>query len=178
MYQARVAALRRVAAAPSIHQWDIAMVTQTPPLTTDRANGQPRVVETYGTQPPRPVDQPTRVTARRLDAALPDTAASRGLAQMFGLDTRAAILAVLVDLMVFAGDTLSVETLLPLGIAVAAALGVIVYKIQRKWYNDDRDSALIKAMIVGLLTAIPVPLTPLIAIPSGIFGMVKSIRHK
>jgi hypothetical protein len=145
---------------------------------TDRSNGQSEFLETNGDHPPRPVDRPSRVTAIRIDAALPDTAASRGLAQMFGLDTRAAIMTVLVDLMVFAGDTFSLETLVPLGIAVAATLGVIVYKIQRKWYGDDRDSALIKAMIVGLLTAIPVPLTPLIAIPGGVVGMVKAIRHK
>ena len=62
-----------------------------------------------------------------------------------------------------------------LGITVAAALGFIVYKIQRKWYNDDHDSAMIKALIVGLLTAIPVPLTPLVAIPAGIIGIVKAI---
>jgi len=154
------------------------MLTQPPPLTTDRANGQPGILETNGDQPPRPVDQPTRVTATRLDAALPDGAAWRGLAQMFGLDTRAAILAVLVDLMVFAGDTFSLETLVPVGIAVAAGLGFIVYKLQRKYQNDDHDSALIKAMIVGLLTAIPVPLTPLVAIPGGIVGLASKFRRK
>jgi hypothetical protein len=114
----------------------------------------------------------------RPDAGLPQVAASRGLAQMFGLDIRAAFLAVLVDLMVFAGDTFSLETLLPLGIGVAAVLGFIVYRIQRKWYNDDHESALIKAMIIALLTAIPVPITPLIAIPGGIFGIVNAVRRK
>jgi len=108
----------------------------------------------------------------------PHTAASRGLARMFGLDARAAVLAVLVDLMVFGGDTFSLETLLPLGVAVAAALGFVVYKIQRKWCNDDRDSAIVKAMIVGILTAIPVPLTPLVAIPGGIIGAFAVIRRK
>src|ERR1700733_1891029 len=78
-------------------------------------------------------------------------APSRGLAAMFGLDVRASMLAVLVDLMVFAGDTFSLETLLPLGIGVAAVLGVIVYKIQRKWSDDDHESALIKALTIGLL---------------------------
>jgi hypothetical protein len=97
---------------------------------------------------------------------------------MFGLDPRAAILTVLVDLMVFGGDTISFETLVPLGICVAAALGFIVYRIQRKWYHDDHDSALTKAMIVALLTAVPVPLTPLIAIPAGALGIIKVIRRK
>jgi hypothetical protein len=105
-------------------------------------------------------------------------AASRGLTQMFGLDIRAAILTVIVDLMVFAGDTFSLEALLPLGIVVAGILGVIVYKIQVQWYKDDRESALIKAMIVSLLTAIPVPLSPLMAIPGGLIGMVRATRRK
>jgi hypothetical protein len=104
-------------------------------------------------------------------------AAAQGLAQTFGLDIRAAILAVLVDLMVFGGDTISLETLLPLGICVAAVLGLIVYRLQRS-YGDDHDSAVTKALIVSLLTAIPVPLTPLIAIPGGLLGIVKAISRK
>jgi hypothetical protein len=112
------------------------------------------------------------------EALSPRSAASTSFARLFGLDVRAAVLAIIVDLMVFAGDTLSVETLVPLGIGVAAVLGFIVYKIQRKWYGDDHESAFIKAMVIGLLTAIPMPLTPLIAIPSGIAGVVKAIRRK
>ena len=129
-------------------------------------------------QTPQVVQSPPMPSAPQFQAVLPHAAASQGLAQMFGLEIRAAVLTVLVDLMVFAGDTFSAETLLPLGIAVAAALGFVVYKIQRKWYDDDHDSALIKAMMIGILTAIPVPLTPLIAIPGGIVGIVKALRRK
>lgn len=121
--------------------------------------------------------QETSKLADAGNALSPRTAASQGLTRMFGLDARSAVLAVLVDLMVFAGDTFSLETLVPLGIAVAAVLGFIVYKIQRK-ANDDHDSALIKAMIIGLLTAIPVPLTPFVAVPGGIVGIVSAIRRK
>ena len=114
----------------------------------------------------------------KLKAVSPQTAASRGLAQTFGLDIRAAILAVIIDLMVFGGEVLSLETLLPLGICVALVLAFIVYRMQRKWHQDDHDSALIKAMIIGLLTAIPVPLTPIIAVPGGLLGIVSSFRRK
>jgi chromate transport protein ChrA len=110
-------------------------------------------------------------------AAVPHGAASRGLAAMFGLDIRAAVLAILVDVMVFGVDTFSVETLLPLGIAVAAVLGFITYKIQRK-ADDDHDTALIKAASIALVTAIPVPLTPLVAVPGGMLGIVNAIRRK
>jgi hypothetical protein len=53
----------------------------------------------------------------RRDVMSPQSAAVQGLAQTFGLDIRSAILAVLVDLMVFGGDTFSLETLLPLDLA-------------------------------------------------------------
>jgi hypothetical protein len=129
-------------------------------------------------QPEGDAIQETTKRGGRRDVMSPQPAAAQGLAQTFGLDIRAAILAVLVDLMVFGGDTFSLETLLPLGIGVAAVLGVIVYRIQRKSYGDDHDSALTKAMVVALLTAIPVPLTPLIAIPGGLLGIIKAVTRK
>jgi hypothetical protein len=108
----------------------------------------------------------------------PRSVASQGLTQTFGLDFRAAILTVFVDLMVFGGDAFSLGVLIPLGIIVAAILAFIVYRIQIKWYGDDHDSALIKALIVGLLTAIPAPLGPLFAIPGGMLGIVNAVRRR
>jgi len=105
-------------------------------------------------------------------------AAAKGLAQTFGLDIRTAILTVIVDLMLFGGDVVSLGALVPLEFIVGGVLGVIAYKIQKKWYGDDHDSALIKALIVGLLTAIPAPITPIIAIPGGILGLINMSRKK
>ena len=93
-----------------------------------------------------------RKVGAQAEAVMPQAAAARSLTRIFGLEIRSAVLTVIVDLLVFAADTFSMETLLPLGIAVAAALGFIVYKIQRKWYDDDHESALIKAMIIALMT--------------------------
>ena len=104
--------------------------------------------------------------------------ASRGVAAMFGLDARAAVLVILVDLMVFGADVISVGALLPLSIAVSGVLGVIVYKIQTHWFGDDKTSALIKSLIVALLTAIPVPLSPLMALPGGLIGVVKAMKRR
>jgi len=123
-------------------------------------------------------NSPADVQQPKAEAVLPQAAAARSLTQIFGLEIRAAILTVMVDLLVFAGDTFSLETLLPLGIAAAAALGFIVYKIQRKWYNDDHESALIKAMIIALLTAIPVPVTPLLAVPGGLIAIAGGLSRR
>ena len=57
-------------------------------------------------------------------------------------------------------------------------LGFIVYRIQRGNYGDTHDAALTKALIVGLLTAIPVPLTPVVAAPGGLLGIVQAIRRR
>jgi hypothetical protein len=124
---------------------------------------------------------------RRFQPELPDgpdekmaahRKASQGLAQTFGLAPSAATLTVIVDLMVFGADTISFETLLPLGVAVAAVLGYIVYRIQRSSYGDAKESAVTKGLIIFLLTAIPVPLSPIIAIPGGVIGLVKKISGK
>jgi hypothetical protein len=120
---------------------------------------------------------PVEALAAHKAAAAP-VEASRGLCQMFGLDPRVAFLTVLIDAMVFGADTFSMELLLPLGIGVAVVLGFIVYLAQIKWYGDDKESALIKALIIFVLTAIPVPLGPFIAIPGGLIGIVKKISGK
>lgn len=63
-------------------------------------------------------------------------------------------------------------------IGAGVALTFITYKIQRAWYGDDHDSALIKALIVGLLTAIPVPLTSIVAAPGGILGLLHLLKRR
>jgi len=120
---------------------------------------------------------PAQALATRKAAAAP-VESSRGLCQMFGLDPRVALLTVIIDAMVFGADTFSMELLLPIGIGVAAVLGLIVYLAQKKWYGDDKESAVIKALIIFVLTAIPVPLGPFIAIPGGLIGIVKKISGK
>ena len=65
-----------------------------------------------------------------------------------------------------------------IGIGVAAYVAFLVYKMQRKFFGDDHDASLIKAMIVGLLMAIPVPLTPILAVFCGITGTVQLVRRR
>jgi hypothetical protein len=61
---------------------------------------------------------------------------------------------------------------------VGIALGFITYKAQRHWYRDDQESAIIKGLIVALLTAIPTSLPGFLTIPSGIVGLVHILRRK
>jgi hypothetical protein len=89
-----------------------------------------------------------------------------------------AFLTVIVDMMLFGGEVLTMGALLPLSIGTGFVLGIIAYLAQRKWYGDDKESALIKALAIGVLTAIPTPLPAALYIPSGIVGLIHKWRNK
>jgi hypothetical protein len=108
--------------------------------------------------------------------------ASKTFDQIFGIDPRIASLAFVVDLMLFgtAAATMGITlpVLIPLAIAAGVVLGRITYKAQMKWYGDDHDSAMIKAGIIGLLTAIPVGIPAILWVPSGLLGLLHNARKK
>lgn len=107
---------------------------------------------------------------------------SKPLDQMFGIDPRIAFLAFIVDMMLFGSAAatmgLDLPILIPLAIAAGIVLGRIAYKAQVKWYGDDHDSAMIKAGIIGLLTAIPVGIPAIVWVPSGLLGLLHNARRK
>ena len=92
--------------------------------------------------------------------------------QLFGLDPRIAFLTLIVDMMLNAGDLVSMGLLLPVSVAAGVVLGCVVYRAQINWYGDDKESARIKAVILGLLTAIPTPIPEILYIPAGILGLL------
>jgi hypothetical protein len=103
---------------------------------------------------------------------------NRGFIQNFGLDPRIAGLMLIVDLMLNAGEIVSMGLLVPFSIAAGIVLGYITYKAQMNWYGDDKESAKIKAIVVGLLTAIPTPLPAVLYVPAGILGLLRNARRK
>jgi len=109
-------------------------------------------------------------------------AGPKGLDQIFGIDPRIAFLAFVVDLMLFGAAAatmgLDLPVLIPIAIGAGIVLGRITYKAQMKWYGDDHDSAMIKAGIIGLLTAIPVGIPAIVWVPSGLLGLLHNARKK
>jgi hypothetical protein len=97
---------------------------------------------------------------------------------MFGLDPRIASLMLIIDTMLFGGDVLTFGLLIPVAIAAGAVLGFITYRAQLRWYGDDPEAACLKAVIVALLTAIPTPLPAIVYVPSGLFGLIQSVRGR
>jgi hypothetical protein len=104
--------------------------------------------------------------------------------QIFGLHPAIAFLTFIVDTMLFGGEGVAGLLGLPtggatMGIALivstlaAGILGIIAYLAQQKWYGDDRQNALIKAMILGFLTAIPTNLPAFVYLSAGVVGLFR-----
>jgi len=135
-------------------------------------------------QPPQQQYPPYRQPPAVWQGAPPHPLAARGFTQVFGLHPAMALLTVAVNAMIF-GDALvsvpgsiltaglSLAQLIVVSITAGGILGFITYRAQKKWYGDDKESALIKALIVGFLTAIPVGLPGFLVIPSGVVGLFR-----
>lgn len=108
----------------------------------------------------------------------PQVAAPRHFAQLFGLDPRVAFLTLIIDMMLNAGDLATMGLLLPVSIAAGIILGYVVYKAQINWYGDDKESARIKATILGILTAIPTPIPEVFYVPAGVLGLLHTFQKK
>ena len=105
-------------------------------------------------------------------------AKARGFGQIFGIHPAIAFLTLVVDMMLFGGEIATLGAILPISIVSGLILGIIAYMAQRKWYGDDKDSAIIKALILAFLTAIPTPLPAILYVPSGIVGLIHKLRGK
>ena len=78
---------------------------------------------------------------RRIPNKNSETVGSLGrFGQLFGLDPRVAFLTLIVDMMLNAGDLLSMGLLLPVSAAAGVVLGYVVYRAQINWYGDDKES--------------------------------------
>lgn len=104
--------------------------------------------------------------------------AARGLAILLGLHPFAAILVMLTDTLLFGGEVLSGGLLILFSFLASIVLGWIVYRIQRHSFGEDHNAAFTKAIAIGLVTAIPTPLSPIVAIPTGLIGTVGMVLRR
>jgi hypothetical protein len=105
--------------------------------------------------------------------------AARSFGQAFALHPILALTAIVTDCMVSAVDVTSLGVSAPfLWLIASIFIGVIVFLGQKKWAGDDAESAFIKALIVSFLTALPTPLPSFLTVPSGVAGLVHSLRRK
>ncbi|HZQ55305.1 MAG TPA: hypothetical protein VFB14_24110 [Bryobacteraceae bacterium] len=104
--------------------------------------------------------------------------AAKGFAQMFGLHPAMAFLTLIVDTMLFGAEAGSLGATFVISLAASVVLGVITYRAQIKWFDDDNESALLKACILAFLTAIPTPLPGFVYVPAGVVGAFHTLRRK
>lgn len=105
-------------------------------------------------------------------------AVARSFGQVFQLHPVLALTVIVTDCMVSAVDVASLGVTAPfLWLVASLFVGVIVFMGQKKWTTDDAESAFIKALIVAFLTALPTPLPSFLTVPSGVVGLVQTLRR-
>lgn len=113
-----------------------------------------------------------------MESRAPHHGAARGFGQAFGLHPIPAVTTLAVNAMLFTGEILTMGALVPVALGVAAVLGFLTYRAQMRFYGDDSEAAMVKALAVALLTAIPTGLPAFLTLPSGLVGAVHILRRK
>ncbi len=98
--------------------------------------------------------------------------------QKYGIHPLTAMGMFAVDSMLFVGEGLSGGVTWPLSVAVAAVFGCAAFLIQRSLSRDDDQSALGKAVLLALLTAIPTALPAAVMLPSAALGVAGMLFPK
>lgn len=94
--------------------------------------------------------------------------------QKFGLHPLGALAFVCVDMMLFGADMTIVGWLI--SIPVGFLLFIACLLLQRFSYKDDWGTSVAKALIVGVLTAIPTPLPAIVTGMGGILGAIGAAK--
>jgi len=89
---------------------------------------------------------------------------------MLGVHPVVAVGMAAVDFMLFAGEGASLAVSWPVSISVAIALTILCALVQRYGYKEHWGLAIGKAMLVGLLTAIPTAIPSLGTVAGGMLG--------
>ena len=110
-------------------------------------------------------------------APVPMVGATRGFGQMFGLHPAAAGLTIIVDSMLFGGELATWGASIVFSIIVSIGIGAITFGIQKRWYRDSDDDALIKAVILMLLTMIPTNIPAFAYVPAGVVGFFHNLGN-
>jgi hypothetical protein len=125
-------------------------------------------------------DRSTPITPPPSDHYDDDTRAPRGFrtsAFAWGLHPASAGGLVAVDWMLFGGEAASFGVLVVVSVLVGGVLTIPVALIQRYAYGDNWGASIGKALLVGLLTAIPTALPSFITAGMGVAGAI-GLRHR
>jgi len=96
-------------------------------------------------------------------------------ARTVGLHPLTALGLFVVDWMLFGGEIATGGVGWLISLPVGMMLGLVAYVIQRRSYKDEAGPAALKALLVGLFTAIPAPLSSFGIIPLAAFGAIRML---
>lgn len=102
----------------------------------------------------------------------------RSALQSLGLHPLAAVGLIAIDAMLFGAESATGGAALILTIPTGFALGIATALLQRHSYGDTWGPAIGKALVLGVLTAIPTPLPSLVTGASGMLGLIKMLRSR
>lgn len=105
--------------------------------------------------------------------AHPHQGAAQRWATMLGLHPLVAFGMIACDFMLFGGEAATAGVGLTVTVPIAIALVVPCLLLQRFSYGDDWGSAVGKAMMVGVLTAIPFPIGSPVTLVGGVLGLMR-----
>ena len=98
--------------------------------------------------------------------------------EAFGLHPLTALGLFAVDWMLFGEEVATAGVGWLISLPVGVVLGLIAYLIQKHSYKDETMPAVAKALLVGLLTAIPAPLSSMGILPLAAFGAIRFISPR
>jgi hypothetical protein len=102
----------------------------------------------------------------------------RAFSQTFGLHPLTALGLLAIDWMLFGEEVATAGVGWVISLPVGAVLAIVVFLIQKHSYRDATLPALSKGLLVGLLTAIPAPLSSFGLLPMAAFGALKALSTK
>lgn len=125
-----------------------------------------------------PMDKPAAADLARTKAeVLPGDARSSstpaGVAQALGLHPLVAFGMFACDWMLFGGEAGSAGVGLAITIPIALALVIPSILVQRYSFKDGWGAAIGKGLLVGVLTAIPMPIGSPVTFAGGVLGLLR-----
>jgi len=96
-------------------------------------------------------------------------------ARSVGLHPLTALGLFIVDWMLFGEEIATGGVGWLISLPVGMMLGLVAYVIQRRSYKDEAGPAALKALLVGLFTAIPAPLSSFGILPLAAFGAIRML---
>src|SRR5215475_16035888 len=99
-------------------------------------------------------------------------------ARTVGLHPLTALGLFIVDWMLFGEEVATGGVGWLISLPIGVMLGLVAYIIQRRSYKDEAGPAAAKALLVGLLTAIPAPLSSFGILPLAAFGAIRVLSRR